>query len=326
MTDYRLSAVSDSNVWDAFVAASPQGSIWMSSSLLGSLGVEPECLFLKEDGVPVAAAVVLRKDGKVLFDPVPLAIYTGVCLSTALGSFPAHKRVPWVAKVMGRLLEATLDKYGGVCWVLHHALKDLRGFQWEEFTRTKSNGTGRLELLLRYSGIVSVADYPSWEAYLMSVRKCRRYEMRKAEKDAFAIEASDDLGLFRDLYKETFQRQGIEVAGSQIELAVAMTGSALEHGYGEMLISRSPKGEPASATVFFYDSHAGYYIFGCNHPEFRKSGASSFLLMENIRRGFARGLQWIDLVGVNSPNRGDFKTSFNAEPVPFFVLRYLNDD
>ena len=29
------------------------------------------------------------------------------------------------------------------------------------------------------------------------------------------------------------------------------------------------------------------------------------------------------MVGINSPNRGDFKTSFNAMPIPFYEVEWI---
>jgi hypothetical protein len=59
-----------------------------------------------------------------------------------------------------------------------------------------------------------------------------------------------------------------------------------------------------------------------NHPEFRKTGCGTYLMIENIRRWQRKGLAAVDFVGINSPNRGDFKTSFNAVPVPYFLATW----
>jgi len=39
--------------------------------------------------------------------------------------------------------------------------------------------------------------------------------------------------------------------------------------------------------------------------------------LDNIALSAQKGLQRFDFVGVNSPQRGDFKLSFNAELVPY---------
>jgi lipid II:glycine glycyltransferase (peptidoglycan interpeptide bridge formation enzyme) len=58
-------------------------------------------------------------------------------------------------------------------------------------------------------------------------------------------------------------------------------------------------------------------LFGANDPAMREANASSKLLLDNIALSAQKGLQIFDFVGVNSPQRGDFKLSFNAELVPY---------
>jgi len=70
------------------------------------------------------------------------------------------------------------------------------------------------------------------------------------------------------------------------------------------------------------DKNTGYYLFGANDPTYRASGSSSYLLLENIHRCKEKRLKLIDFVGVNSPNRADFKVSFNADVVPYFIVSW----
>ena len=75
--------------------------------------------------------------------------------------------------------------------------------------------------------------------------------------------------------------------------------------------------------LFVFDRDTGYYLIGANDPGFRKYGTGSFLVLEQIRKCFEHGIKAIDFIGINSPNRGDFKTSFNAQPFSFFTV-YTN--
>ena len=74
--------------------------------------------------------------------------------------------------------------------------------------------------------------------------------------------------------------------------------------------------------MFLNDHRGAYYLIGANDPEYRHSGSGSYLMLESLRRSQERGLATVDFVGINSPNRGDFKTSFNAVPVPYFVATW----
>jgi hypothetical protein len=43
-------------------------------------------------------------------------------------------------------------------------------------------------------------------------------------------------------------------------------------------------------------------------------------MFDNLEHARLRGLAEVDFVGVNSPNRGDFKLSFNPDLRPYFDL------
>ena len=63
-------------------------------------------------------------------------------------------------------------------------------------------------------------------------------------------------------------------------------------------------------------------MFGAADPEFRKNDTSSILIGESVKKSYELGLNEFDMCGVNSPNRGDFKLSFNAELKPFYEVSY----
>jgi lipid II:glycine glycyltransferase (peptidoglycan interpeptide bridge formation enzyme) len=71
-----------------------------------------------------------------------------------------------------------------------------------------------------------------------------------------------------------------------------------------------------------FDERCTYGLIGGNDPDARESGSGTMLLFECIRRGQHRGSEWIDLCGVNSPQRGDFKVSFNAEVQPYIEVHW----
>jgi len=91
---------------------------------------------------------------------------------------------------------------------------------------------------------------------------------------------------------------------------------AIAQGYG-YLSAAVVDDRTASMAFFVSDSRCSYYLFGANDPAMREANASSKLLLDNIALSAQKGLQIFDFVGVNSPQRGDFKLSFNAQLVPY---------
>ena len=63
-------------------------------------------------------------------------------------------------------------------------------------------------------------------------------------------------------------------------------------------------------------------MFAANEPALRNTGAATRLMVDNILEAKRRGMKELDFVGVNSPDRGDYKLSFNPELKLYFTLSY----
>jgi hypothetical protein len=316
----ECAVLDDKSLWDAFVAASPQGNIFCHTVLLDALPDLYEAFVLMEDGRIVLGALILRRDSQVLKAPYPMTMYQGVLCCGEYQQMPFHRRSRWLLERMALFL-AELDKrYSRLSFCLFHQFEDLRAFQWLHFHEPQ---LGMFRIDLRYTGILCLQGIADFETYLTQVRTVRRQEYRRALADGFTIESSSEIDLLNQLHAKTFERQGIVRGAEEERLLLSIAVAALDKGFGEMLICRDKLGNPASATLFLHDRRYGYYLVGANHPEYRKANTGTLLLMENIRRCQQKGLAAVDFVGINSPDRGDFKTSFNARPVPYYIVDYV---
>ena len=313
-----LAPCTDPADWNAFVAASPQSTVFCRAPFLGALGLRHELWWVTERGTPRLGAVIVKDDAGVpLRAPFPLSLYQGLLLHPAHAALPVHSRVPWTMALVERLLGGLEVSHDRLSFCLHPSFEDARAFSWFHYHEPQR---GRFRIELYYTGWIDLASPRSFDEFLSSIRETRRHEYRRALAAGLTVEPSKDVDMLAALYRETFSRQGIDVDPAADRRLRAVAASALAEGYGELLLCRTPAGEAASATLFLYDERCGYYLLGANHPAHRRSGAGTFLVLQHIRRCRDRGLQRVDVCGMNSPNRGDFKASFNAVPVPYFVV------
>lgn len=319
MDKYLLKRFDNNQQWDEFVEHSPQGSIFCQSSFLKALNVSYDLWLIEEKGQPQAGAIILRNENEVIIAPHSYAMYQGILFAEKSGAFPPHSKSKWKLEVFDELLAGLSEQYNRLSFCLHYAHEDLRGLQWFHYHEPH---LGKFKFELNYTGLVDLAAYFEFEAYLASIRPTRRYEYRQALSKNLTLEVSSDIDTFYRLYELTFLRQGITLNEQENSLAHSIVATALSNGFGELLICREESGQAIASTLFLYDNVCGYYMFGANHPDYNKLNGGTFLMVENIRRCMERGLKFVDMVGVNSPNSGDFKASFNAVPVPYFVVTW----
>ena len=319
MSNLRISDCQDTALWDGFVKASPQGNVFCTSRFLSALGHSVRLLLVEEDGSIKAAVPILHRDGIPLRAPQLLCLYHGPMFSAEMEALPSHSRVLHQLRLLDFLLADLSAQLPLISFCLHPAFRDLRSFLWFNY-HAPDAGTFCVDLC--YTGILPLDRERPFDEYLAGVRDLRRREYRRAEKEGFVVEPSEDIDQLDRLHEITFRRQGIERSVELTTLVREISKAALRDGFGRCWVARSASGQVVSACLFLFDDRTAYYLIGANDPEFRKSGAATFLMLRMIESFHSEGKQSVDFVGVNSPNRGDFKVSFNAEPVAYHVVHW----
>lgn len=319
MAEFSLITCEDQSQWDRFVGASPQGSIFNTSAFLRTLKEEFQLLFVCENGVPLLGCPILLREGQPLPAPYLFTLFQGPMFSAEVEQQPRHRRIPARLKIVEFFLEQLAQRWPFLSFCFHPAFEDLRAVQWFHYHEPEK---GQFAIRLAYTGRLNLKEFPALEDYLQSVRTVRRQEYRKAESLGFTLEETRDVAVLDRLNELTFARQGLDRTEEEVSLLQRIFDDAMAHGYGYCLVARDAQGAPASAVLFLHDAKTAYYLFGASDPEFRKTGAGSWLLIKAIERARELGCETVDFVGINSPNRGDFKTSFNAAPVPYLTATW----
>ena len=301
------------------MTASPQGTVFCRTGFLNALGVEYELWWVLEAGLPkVGAVLLIDENGEPRRAPFAFSLYHGVLFHGNLSTLPLHTLVQRRLELLEFLLGELRDRYGRISFCLHPAFPDVRAFTWFHYGEPER---GRFRVEVSYTGRVDLTSVNDFDSYLTTIRKGRRYEYRRALKEGITVEEGDT-GTLLELYRKTFARQGIDLENVVEQRVTSIADSAIGGGFGELLTARDAEGRAASAVLFLYDDRCGYYLIGANDPALRTSGSGTFVVLEGIRRCQARGLEGVDVCGMNSPNRGDFKASLNAAPVPYFVATW----
>jgi lipid II:glycine glycyltransferase (peptidoglycan interpeptide bridge formation enzyme) len=307
---YVLSVCKDMSAWDALVSGSPQGHVFSSSAYLQSLAAPHRCYIVSTpQGEMLAGAAVMGEGNRMDHAPFAFTPHQGILFAQCVTDQAHQKRLTTEFRLTEFLIDALLSEYTNFSMSLSPFFGDLRPFLWHNYGQ---DGQPHFEVRQRYTGHMTLTDF-ELSRYLASVRSVRRQEFKKTPA---VVVQSDDLDLFLGLYQQTFERQGIEVDSQTTSMVRSICSMALEKGYGHLSCAEVD-GRAASMAFFVQDAGCAYYLFGANDPEMRDANASSRLLIDNIKSFAEQGIKRFDFVGVNSPQRGDFKLSFNAELVPY---------
>lgn len=311
---FTLKISEDTCAWDALVAESKQGTIFSDSRYLQSLGVRYTCYqVLTKHGEQLAGVAVIEDQQGMHIAPYAFTPHQGILFCRSVNEQPNQKRQTTEFRITEFLIDSLIERYDSFSMALSPAFTDIRPFSWHNY------GNSNLPQFLiktRYTGLLDLSAF-QLDNYLQAVRTVRRQEFNKS---SCRITESADIEQFISLYVETFNRQDIAVADANLALIKRICTASLELGYGRLSVALVDD-KPASMSLFLFDSDCAYYLFGANDPAFRNSGASTRLMIENIQHFAGRDLRQLDFVGVNSPQRGDFKLSFNAVLRPYYEVQ-----
>ena len=310
---WLLRRVDDPARWDAFVRESAQGSVFSRWDYLVALGQPFSCLeVVGTDQRTVAGIAVLEDAGRMHAAPFPFTPHQGLLFASHVNQAPNHKRASSCLRITEFMISELIARYGNVEMALSPAFEDIRPFAWHNYGQP---ALPQFRISTRYTARLALAGFDPND-YLARIRSVRRQEFHKSR--AVVTETADIDGFIR-LYVRTFERQQLAVSEPSLQRVARIAEAALRQGFGRLSVA-TVDGQPASFSLFVRDACTAYYLFGANDPELRSTGASTRLMIDNIAHFAAQGCSAVDFVGVNSPQRGDFKLSFNPALLPYFEV------
>ena len=311
--DLRFGETTDHTAWDAGVEASPQGTIFSTSAFLRSLNA-PFRLFTVASTQETVALVSVVEDSDGNAVRYPYTPYQGILFLKQRHAQP-RQRILDEFRITEFVVAQLAARYRKIDMAMCWTFEDLRPFLWFNH---HAPAAGQFVATPRYTGLLDLASIDA-DGYQGAIRSSRRQELKKAA--GYTVAEHTDVGEFMRLYESTFARQEIALDDATRALVERIARQSLAGGYGRLSSCSTPDGI-AAMSLFLYDSKRAYYMFAANEPALRSSGAATRLMVDNIMEAKRRGLQELDFVGVNSPDRGDYKLSFNPQLKLYFTLSY----
>ena len=314
--------VTDLESWDLELASSPQRNIFCRSDFLEALGCTYDLYFIEENGrLLLGCPIITNASGIPLDHTHPFTQYQGPWFTKAFQALSSHSRSGECLKILDFLLAQLEQNYAQLHFDSHWSFPDLRSFSWFQYGEPEAK---RFRMDLYYSGLIDLNPLKDFSEYLTTVRKSRRQEYRALKEDGLAIERSsrEKISNFMMLYKATFERQSLSVPDTNLKLVQSILEKFIGTKSGELYFCLNSEKKEISASFFLRDGITSYYLFGANDPDFRHLPGGSLVVLAEIENAFHDGIKCIDMCGMNSPQRGAFKASFNAALVPYFSLTW----
>jgi lipid II:glycine glycyltransferase (peptidoglycan interpeptide bridge formation enzyme) len=300
--DVRYLQKNELALWDAFVDASPQASVFARSWWLDAVGSDTRVLACFKNG-RITAGIPLHFEkyyGITVCRMPKLTPRWGVLLP------PRKGKAATVAATESGLLTTmakALQKEKFFFQLFSTELDNWLPFRWQGFSQTT-----------RYTYQTSVQDIDqAWQNMTHNVRN----QIGCAKRLGITVAPCSPEQLF-ELEEETYRRQGLRMPHT-LEYMKGLVSAAQEQNSGECLAAIDPEGKVHGASFYVWDSQTtSALILGIN-SELRTSGAAS-LLHWSMMQSAAQKSKVYDFCGSVVEGIERFVRSFGGTRVPYHQI------
>ncbi len=297
--------------WRELIAGSNQNTPFLRDDYLSIVGFDSikYIVYRKDKPYMGLCMPVLKQTGEPV-GVVPYAPYQGLIYSCCERKYSDYHNNLEATTVLLDWLYSNRETRS-ISFSNSYEVVDIRAVQWHHYHQPE---LGMYKTNLWYTSVLDLSG-----DYLNRISHGRKSDERYAEtRYGITCEPIEDIKTFLNLYDKTFSRQGISLSSRELEMVDKITELAIAEGFGELWAARDDEGTIIDTAVFLCGKETGYYLFGANDPDKRKFGGATLLLLKQMLKMKEKRIRYFDFIGINSPQRGDFKLSFGGAIRPYF--------
>tara|TARA_B100000886_G_scaffold318979_1_gene259403 strand:- start:80 stop:1018 length:939 start_codon:yes stop_codon:yes gene_type:complete len=307
----KIEEIKNPILWDNIVCKSNQYSLLCSSKFLSGLTCPHRFFLLKEKQNIKMSVLIFEKKKK--FEKYFLQDFN---YNQGFYFFDSdlieRKRNKERIRLTNIFLHELTKNYSELRFSLNYNIKDIRAFQWFDYPKKK------FQINTVYTSIINLNEFKTFEEYIKSIRYERRREYRLFAKTDYKIIQENNHKKFIKLYK--FLKPNIGKLMFDTHLKVIRNAGKKNFSRTNFLLD---KNKIIAGTLFYYHKDTAYYAFSVSDPNYKKKiSCTTPLILEQINYSFKNKIKNVDFLGINSPNRGDFKESFGGKLEFFSELFY----
>lgn len=185
-----------------------------------------------------------------------------------------------------------------------YGFNDLQPFIWKKYS-----------VGVKYSYLLNLTL--TEEQLLANMSAERRKNIKKAINDGLLVNQEIDLGVFKNLIVNTFERQKIKI---DYLLLDRLLTQFFNSDNANALVTYDKRGNAISANLTVFNNNRAYYLFGGYDQENKHEGAGALAMWEAIKIAKTKGIKTFDFEGSMIPQVEKFFRGFGGELTPYYKV------
>ena len=310
---YQISNINDYDLWDDFECNSPQSSIFSSKEAIQTFEKNLD-LFSISKGAEIKCLIYLYKESKSKITNLPL-IYSGILFQAQ----KKQKNSRYLAekfKLTEVIISDILSQYQSVELNLHFNVKDIRPFLWFNYHEKK---LPKFKTEVRYTSLINLKN-KNIEDIFKNLDDVKQRDIKKIIKNKnYQINYDFDLKLLKKLYIKMMRKNDPNFVDKNLDNIMLFLEKIYQKGkaFQTNLIFNN---KLLYSNFFSCHNNSACFLYAAGDPDVLERLGGTYTLWKSIEKCYQKKINFIDLEGVNSPQRGSFKINFGGDLYNYYKL------
>ena len=321
MSKYKLEKVYDLEEWDRFVGNSPQGTIFSYSYYL-KLAVDDWELYWIKKGDQIKAGLSLvinpQKNAIIMDD---LVIHNGLIFSVNREQKETKARLARF-EITEFVIEWMSEKFNNIELSLSPRTEDMRPYLWYNYHSAEVSDKFALDL--RYTSYLDISDINKGNEeetnIFRGLETLRQRNIREARREDSKTVTGSNGTTFVQSYALMMQEKDEPQSNDKLNRLERLIDGLVEKKKAIVYLTKNREGQNIYISVFGLDNKRAYYLFGAPVEGAKERYKGTISFWDAYRDLAERGVNIVDLEGVNSPQRGWYKLSFGGELISYYQI------
>jgi hypothetical protein len=302
-------------IYNDFIKFSPQKNIFCSEDILKFFFDDLDLFTInKNDKIKSFIYLLKNKDSEIISEPL---IYSGIINHPQLEMKLARYNNE-VFKINEIIINEIISKYSKANFNLPLDFLDTRPFLWFNYRKKDKNF---FLVSPRYTSIININSKNKDEIF-SEIDDVKKRDIKNALKNRkYRVSAEINLDLIKDFYiktmkknEGTFNKNSFNKIFNFIKTQIDKTKIIQSTTFYDE--------KPIYSVLFLTDETSSCYLYGSGNVNIKDRYAGSLSLWKAIDQSINKRLNYIDLEGINSPFRGEFKINFGGKIKQYFNISF----
>lgn len=314
---YNIKKISNkeeiNSIYSNFIKFSPQKNFFCSKEILEFFFNDLDLYTVsKNDQIKSFIYLIKDKNNFIISEPF---IYSGIINHPKLNMKNARYNNE-VFKLNELIVNEIFSNYENININLPINFLDTRPFLWFNYGEESKK---KFQVNPCYTSIINIKLKEQSDVF-NEIDDVKKRDIKKVLNDKdYKVSNKINLNLIKTFYEDTMKKN----KGSFNNYAFNKIFDFLGNQVNENKVIQSTTyylDKPIYSVLFLNDDVSSCYLYGSGDVEIKNRYAGSLALWKAIEQSIDKQLHFVDLEGINSPHRGEYKLNFGGNVESYFNI------